>query len=223
MSRKGRIGFDDTQSCVKDGRLGEIEVNYPLDTPQVSSVYREFLTLNNDGVTTSMKVDGLTSPKEFFIQSENDFDIYISSLCFFISAENTAVELNEFGGAPSLLNGCNLEYTVVDSEIVSFGESIKINNDLLRLSSYQPAFGNLSGLVDRPFIMNSVYSNADSGYMPVIKFTNFGYEQEYRGGLRLKAGSKDRITFRINDNLSILTLSELAKIDCIAYGFRRIV
>ncbi len=220
MARKGRIGFDDVQLCVKDERLGEIEVNYPLNSPQFASVYREFLTLNNDGVTTSMKVDGLTSPKEFFIQSENDFDIYIASLCFFISAENVIADLNEFGAAPALLNGCDLEYKTVDSSLVNFGDSIKINNDFLRLANYQPSFGNRSGTVDRPFLMNNVYSNADNGYMPVIRFTNFGYEPEYRGGLRLQSGSKYRILFRINDNLSILTISQLFKLDCIAYGFR---
>lgn len=220
MARKGRIGFDDVQSQVKDERLGEIEISYPLNSPAFTSVYREFLTLNNDGSTTDMKVDGLSSPKEFFIESENNFDIYIASLCFFISAENVIANLNEFGAAPALANGCELIYRTEDAESNAFGASITINNDLLRLSQYQPSFGNLSGTVDRPFLISKVYSNADNGYMPIIRFANFGYEPEYRGGIRLQASKKDRLSFVINDDLSALTISQLFKLDCIAYGFR---
>lgn len=221
MSKSSKILFDNTAAGVRDNRLFEIEANTTPDIAADVSVFREFLTLNNDGTTTFMKVNGSAIPQEFYIQSEDDVDIYIGSLCFFISAENVIADLNEFGAAPALTIGCDLEYQSRDTGVATIASNIINNNELMRLTNYVPAFGNLSGTGNRPFLMNNVFSNADNGYMPIIRFSNFGYEPEYRGGLRLRAGLKDRLIFRINDNLSILTNSQLFKLDCIAYWFRR--
>jgi hypothetical protein len=221
MSKSSKILFDNITAGVRNNQVFEIESDTPPDISAEVFVYREFLTLNGDGVTTSMKVNGSTLPQEFYIISEDDVDIYIGSLCFFISAENVIADLNEFGAAPALTVGCDLEYQSRDTGTVQTASGIINNNEFMRLTNYAPSFGNLSGTGNRPFLLNNVYSNADNGYMPIIRFSNFGYVPEYRGGLRLRAGQKDRLIFRVNDNLSALTVSELAKLDCIAYGFRR--
>lgn len=221
MSKSSKILFDDVTAGVRNNQLFESEADSPPSISTDVSVFRKFLTLNNDGTTTSMKVNGSATPQEFYVQSEDDVDIYIGSLCFFISAENVIADLNEFGAAPALTIGCDLEYRSRDTGLVTIASNIIDNNGLMRLTNYVPAFGNFSGTVNRPFLMNNVFSNADNGYMPIIRFSNFGYEPEYRGGLRLRAGVKDRLIFRIKDDLSILIASELSKLDCIAYGFRR--
>lgn len=222
MSRTGKIENDGINAKVLDNRLSELEINSPADALRQSIVFREYLTLNGDGVDFNLIADGST-PKEFSIIARGDRDIYINSLCFFISGENVIADQNEFGAAPALTNGCSLYYVSNDAGVISIDSEIKTNGDLLRIANYTPAFGNLSGTVDRPFLMNNVYSNADNGYMPVIKLVNYGYEPEYRGGLRLKKGTKDKVVFQINDNLSILTASQLFVFNCIAYGFSRII
>ena len=222
MSRTGKLEYDDISAKVSDNRLREVEVDFPPVSKRQSIVFREYLTLNGEGSSFDMIVDG-TTPQEFSITSSEDSDIYINSLCFFISAENVIADLNEFGSAPALANGCSLYYVSQDAGTIIIDPSISTNNDLLRLGGYKPSFGNLSGTGNRPFLMNNVFSNADNGYMPVIRLVDYGYEPEYRGGIRLRKKSADKIVFQINDDLSAFTASQLFVLNCIAYGFSRII
>jgi len=54
----------------------------------------------------------------------------------------------------------------------------------------------------------------------ILKFSDYGYEQEYSGGIRLRAGSEDRLVFKIRDDLN-LTPSEISSFDGRVYGFKR--
>ena len=98
MSRKQKITYNNLQPKVdSNNRLYEIDTTYPpLTNEKQLLVYSNSLTLNGDGVTTDMKVDGSSTTQEFFIKSEENADIFVTSLSFFIAAELTTTDFSEF-------------------------------------------------------------------------------------------------------------------------------
>ena len=92
-----------------EGFLFTQEAPYPPSSEETKiTVYREFLTLNNNGTTTDMRVNGSTTPQIFYINAEPDFDIYITTVSFLIA--DAGASLNEFGGITALANGCRFYY-----------------------------------------------------------------------------------------------------------------
>ncbi len=55
---------------------------------------------------------------------------------------------------------------------------------------------------------------SSEGYIPVFDFRNFGF----RWGLKLKAGTNNRLVMEINDNVS-----SIDGFNATAYGFRRVL
>lgn len=216
MGRKSNIVYQNNFAKVSDNSLLEIDADYPPITGEKKFFYRSYLTLNGDGTTTSMKVDGSTTPQDFYIEADRNFDTYITVLNFFIAAELTVTDLSEFGGAPALTNGCQLFYFNQATGTTSINDELKTNFDLLRICSFYPRYSDGG---TGAFKVQQVFSVNDSGFFGVLNFKNYGYEPEYRGGIRLKVGSNDRLTFRIRDNLN-LTLSQLSRFDMVAYGFK---
>ena len=47
-----------------------------------------------------MKVDGSVTTQEFSVNADNEFDIFINSVSFFIAAENVVTDLNGIYGLP---------------------------------------------------------------------------------------------------------------------------
>lgn len=202
-----------------DERLCETDQTYPpIDGDQIIQLYFRPLTLNNDGVTTDMKVNGSVTPQEFYIESEVDFDIYINSISFFIAAENVLADLGEFAGITTpLTNGCQMIYESNEVGNIIIGDELKTNFNLLRMATMNPNFGLVSNAA---FKVIQTFSNQDDGYFFIVRFSDYGYETEYSGGLRLKGSTSDRIVFKIRDNLN-LTPSEISTFNGIAYGFKR--
>ena len=188
-----------------EGFLYTQEASFPPSGEDVKlTVYREFLTLNGDGVTTSMLVDGSVNTQNFFIQAEPDVDVYISSISFLIS--DAGASLSEFGGITALTNGCRLYYSDKNGEI-TIGDSLVSNFEFVRLCLGNPAFGSGNGA----FLANNVVG-ASEAFIPVLDFKNFGF----KWGLKLEAGTVNKLEFDINDNVSGIDAFNI-----IAYGFRR--
>jgi len=84
MAVRSKIVFGDNEAIVDEGGFLRVVVSgLPLDTTgNKQIIYRRFLTLNNDGTTTEMTVDGSTTPQRFTINAEPDKDIFITSLSF---------------------------------------------------------------------------------------------------------------------------------------------
>lgn len=219
MSLDSKITFDNNHARVNElNRLYEIDTTYPpLNSEQNISIYVQPLTLNNDGITTDMKVDGSATPQEFSIQSEEGFDIFINSVSFFINAQLTLTDLGEFGGTPALTNGCELIYESLEVGIISIGSDLKTNFDLLRMTTMNPSIGLES---NSAFKVLQTASNQDEGYLFILRFNDYGYETDYAGGLKLSSQDRGRLLFRVRDNLN-LTPSELFKLDAVAYGFKK--
>ena len=221
MSRNGKILYGNLSPSVnKDGLLFEIDSTFPPVGEEVQNIiYVQPLTLNNDGITTDMKVDGSTTVQEFYIESENDYDIIINSVSFFIGAETNVIDLFEFGAINgTLTNGCQLIYESSKYGEIIIGDNLNSNFELLRMCNMNPEFGLTS---NEAFEIVQTFSNNDRGYFFILKFSNYGYESEYRGGLRLKKNEKERLVFKIRDNLNFI-VSELSSLNGTAYGYKTV-
>lgn len=191
----------------------EMEAPYPSVSEDNSVIFREFLTLNGNGITSSMRVDGSVTNQDFYIQSVQDADIYITALSFYLGAELVIIDLVEFGNLPALTNGCQLLYQSSDVGTIIIADSIKSNFDLLNVCNVKPSFG--SGAA--AFEYSNATATVSEGYGPVLYFSEFGFGED---GVLLPAGTTDRLTFRIRDNLNV-GLSSISKFDVIAQGFKR--
>jgi hypothetical protein len=222
MSKRGKIVYQDLKPIVNDdGRLYEIDTVYPpITNDRQIILYVDDLTLNNDGVTTDMKVDGSVTTQEFSVNADKDFDIFINSVSFFIAAELVVTDLGEFGGITTpLTNGCQLIYENSDEGDIIIGDNLQTNYDLLRMCNMNPQFGLVS---NEQFKIVQAFSNQDDGYLFILKFSDYGYEQEYSGGIRLKAGTTDRLVFKIRDNLNV-TPSDISSFDGRVYGYKKVI
>jgi hypothetical protein len=212
MSKRSFFSNDNNSSKTQSG-VYEIEAPYPTTSDETSVIFREFLTLNGDGVTNSMRVNGSTNPQDFYIQAEPGYDIYISAVCFYISADLVIVDLVEFGNLPALTNGCSFFYDSNQTGRIVINEPIKSNFDLVKIANFKPNIG--SGASS--FELSNATANVSEGYMPVVYFSDYGFGED---GLLLSEGTLDKIVFRINDNLNV-GLSSISVFNAIAHGFKR--
>lgn len=190
-----------------EGFLFTQEAPYPPASEETKiTVYREFLTLNNDGTTTDMRVDGSTTPQQFFISAEPDFDIYITTVSFLIA--DAGASLNEFGGISALANGCRFFYEDNNGEI-NVGTSLVSNFEFVRLCQGNPSFGGGASA----FLANNVVGPSEA-FIPVFDFRNFGF----KWGLKLAAGSQNRLVLEVNDNVTAIDA-----FNAVSYGFRRVL
>ena len=186
----------------------------PLDDRDLQIIYRQNLTLNGDGTTTEMTVDGSTTPQLFTIDAIPKKDIYITSLSIFVQA--TALSLGEdFAGSNTatatleLPNGCRLYYEDKNGEI-NIGTDIVVNFDFIRLCQGNAPFGDNSTAF--------IKTDGTPTIFPILSFKKvFGFQS----GLRLLRDTTDKLVFEINDDLTAggTILPADASINIIANGF----
>lgn len=178
----------------------------PLSPKGRLVVFRQFLT--DDGTTsgsTDMRVNGSTTPVEFWVPSDSTHDLYISNISFVIA--DASATLNTFGNITALTNGCDVEY-FADGSTTTIGTALKSNFDFIRLCLGSPSFGDGAAA----FRANNVQSTSE-GYLPVLNFKQvFGFNY----GIRLRPGTSDKLTVRVNDNTT-----GVDAFNAIAYGFTR--
>ena len=198
----------------------------PVTDRDLQIVYRKFLTLNGDGTTTSMLVDGSTTSQLFYVEANPDNDIYITSLSIVIQGLNINLG-DDFGGNGSALtNGCRLYYEDKNGE-VNIGTNLDTNFELVRLCQGNPSFGNGGNAFKIPNLAPDGGGGkggvkTSDGYIPVLDFPEvFGFNY----GLRLQRGTTNRLIFEINDDIRITAdggpLPDDAGFNIIVYGFER--
>jgi len=169
-------------------------------------VFRQYLT--DDGTSSGdndMRTDGSSTNVDFYVSSQQENDLYISELSFVIS--DALAALNSFGTLSALTNGCRLFYSDAEGE-VDIHEELQSNFDFVRLCAGSPAFGD----GNNSFRANNVSGNSE-GFLPVLDIRKtFGF----RWGLRLAAGTSQRLTLRVRDDTT-----GVDSFNCIAYGFTR--
>ena len=186
----------------------------PIDDRDLQIIYRQNLTLNGDGTTTEMTVDGSTTPQLFTINAIPEKDIYITSLSIFVQA--TALSLGQdFAGSNTatatlaLPNGCRLFYEDKNGEI-NIGTDIVVNFDFIRLCQGNAPFGDNSTAF--------IKTDGTPTIFPILSFKKvFGFQS----GLRLLRDTTDKLVFEINDDLTAggTNLPADASINIIANGF----
>lgn len=181
----------------------------PAIVPQKKKIFRQFLTA--DGTSTGsndMLVDGSVTNVDFWIPAAADCDRYITVLSY-VLADGGLFRLNEFGNTGSILtNGCRLFYTSLQGE-VDIHNSLQSNFDFVRLGLGNPAYGQGSNT----FRGTNFIATAEA-IMPVVDLKEFMPPF----GIKLDAGSTQKIVMRIRDNASVPDV-----FNCIAYGFDRFV
>jgi hypothetical protein len=171
---------------------------------------RQFLTSDGepDG-PNDMRVDGSVTPVDFFIKAINGADRYINRLSIIIADQSAT--LNQFGAIGSLTNGMDFFYDS-DRGQLTIAEALDTNFEFIRLAQGDPAFRG-SGTA---FVANNAIGtggSASEAYLPSIDLASvFGTQF----GIRLKADSIQKLTIRVNDDVTGVDAFNIQ-----AFGFDR--
>jgi hypothetical protein len=159
----------------------------------------------NDANSTDMLVDGSSTAQEFYIEASPDYDIWIKTLAFTIA--DAGATLNSFGNITALTNGCQLDWKSNVLGTVILGDSLKSNFDFVQMADFNPPFGDGTSA----FRASNVVSTSEA-FIPQIDFSkSYGF----RWGIPLIKGTKDRLCFTINDNVSTID-----RFDAVAKGVK---
>jgi hypothetical protein len=194
--RTTRIGNEGEQAVV-------IHPHPPKDEDVSAIPVREFF--KTSAGSSDMKVDGSTTNVRFTIESDVTQDKYIKTISVVIA--DASATLSKFGNLTALSNGVVFGWESTDLGDVTIADALKSNFDFVRLALGNPPFGDAAGA----FRASNIISTSE-GYVPVIDFAAmFGLPW----GLRLKAGSADKIVFTVRDNVT-----GVDQFDAIAYGIK---
>ena len=203
MSRKTTINDDNKQASIESG--GYLRVSPapfpPDDNRDIQVVYRKFLTLNGDGSTTAMTVDGSTTPQLFYIQADPTNDIYVTSLSIIIAGDGLTLADDFAGNGAALTNGMRLYYEDNNGE-TDIGTQLQTNFDFIRLCQGVPAFADPTL---GPFIANDIQGASGKGSTPadgILPVLNFREIFGFQFGLKLARTTTHKLVLEVNDNLS---------------------
>lgn len=193
---------------VENNALLTVSEPYPPFGKSKTYLFRQHMTMDGTSTgTSSMKVAGtLAVPVKFYVSAGKNDDRYITNISFLLSGAGAT--LSEFCSDPALINGCKIYYER-ESGIKIIHESLKTNFDFIRLSLGNPAFGDAAGAFRAPNVIGS-----SEAYIPVVDLTKI--IPPY--GIKLDAGTNQRIVFEIRDDT---TSASIVALDAIAYGFDR--
>ncbi len=180
----------------------------PGDDPVI--IFRQDFT--DDGTSTGsadMKVDGTAAgDQDFWIPAHPTRDIYIRAVSWIIADGGSS--LAEFAGLGAVLGNGIRWFWQKTGETVDIHPAIVKNLDLVRMSTV--GFGDQANAFLAGGLSN--IGAPVSGYMPLIDLAQlFGV----KWGLRLRAGTKQKIVIRIQDDLQVPD-----EIGAIGYGLCRI-
>ena len=178
----------------------------PKDETDSAFPFRQYFTDNGNGSgNNDMRVNGSATPIDFSVQTNPDKDVYIKSVSIVIV--DAGASLSEFGNLPALTNGVEFCWETQDEGIIVIAEALQTNFDFVRLAIGEPSFGDGA----TAFTASNI-SGQSEGFLPVLDFQKiFGLPY----GIKLRKGTKDRLFFRINDNIT-----NIDEFNAIAYGIK---
>jgi hypothetical protein len=191
----------------KFGAIKVFEQGIPdIDDPAISIPITNFLRDVNG--SQDMRANAsLASPQDFFVAADPNTDIYISTLTFLISDQNSI--LSNFGNINELNNGCQLLLSTQETGESILADNLTTNFSFIRLCIDTPA---VSDQVSA-FRADNISGNSE-GYSCVLKINDvFGT----KFGVRLRSGTKDKLILRVRDNIS-----GIDAFDCLSYGIKLI-
>lgn len=170
----------------------------------------EALTIEGDGVTTDLRVDGSVNSIDAFIEARAEGDLYIKTANIIVEGAGN-IALEDFGNLSELTNGLD---TFIQNKGVKFPitkQPIKTNLDLVRIGTLTPAVGS----DETAFRIKQVQGAGATLYNPVWDFTRLASGID---GVRLSANTKQRLGITIND-----ALGDLTSFTVIMTGFIRLI
>jgi len=172
----------------------------------------EFMTINGDGITGALNVDGSVNTVDAYIEAKNDSDIYVKVANVLISDTKggSGLILNEFGALPALTNGIVLYFEANNIKYPLLPRGLQTNFDFVRLGSLSPHLGS----DETAYRIKGAKTGNDYDYLSVIDLVNAGPGNQ---GIRLAAGTKQKIGVLIQDDISSLVGFEIGTI-----GYKRL-
>ena len=157
--------------------------------------------------SNDMAINGSSNSVRFSVNAVDSYNIFIKYISVEIG-DGGSPSLNKFGALGSLTNGVSWLWNTQAQGDYFLHDGIKTNKQFIRIGGDTHSIG--TG-VDA-FLADVSGGGTEKSYMPNIDIAEtFGMPY----GLRLRKGTKDNLTFVVNDNLSGLTT-----FDIVAYGIR---
>lgn len=202
-------GFGSGEKAKVDG-FGSLKVNN-RSTPDPDDKIQEIPVsgfFTDSAGNIDARADGSVNPVDFAVTAQEKIDTYIGSISFKIADANAT--LSDFGALNNgLTNGIDLIYSTQETGERVLAGGLKSNFDIIRICQGLPAFS--QGV--ESFRASNVISNSE-GYIPVLRIKdNFNLAF----GLRLRAGTLDKLIIRVNDDIT-----GLDAFDIFYYGFEQI-
>ena len=117
--------------CVGIGGIAN-DVYIPTFSAPIGDVYEAYLTLDNDGTTKDMAVNGSVTPQEFSISAIDDYDLLINEII--ITGTDSLVKPEKFLNENELSNGIVLDARSKNQDI-EFSVIFKTTMDIGSFSS----------------------------------------------------------------------------------------
>ena len=171
----------------KEGEIGVVvHTHPPLRESRTGLPFRQYFTADGtEAGSNDMRVNGSVTPLEFCIPAEPNFDRFIKFIS--IKLADAGATFAEFANLAALTNGVEFEWQSQEVGALIIHDGIKNNLEFFRLSSQVPTIIDLSG------------GGADSIVVGIDLAKMFGSQW----GLKLAAGTTEKLIFRVNDNLSV--------------------
>jgi hypothetical protein len=187
-----------------EGAIGVVvHPHPPKGETDASLPYRQRFT--DSGGSDTMNVDGSVTEQIFSLRAASERDIYVNSISVRI-ADGGSPNLNKFGNLTALTNGVGWEWVTADLGTIILHEGITTNLEFVRTGHKTHAIGTGTDA----YLADVSGGGTSKAYLPIIDISEqFGKPW----GLRLRAGTNDRLDFIVRDDLSTLDA-----FDAIAYG-----
>lgn len=214
MSITTRIqGVGPEVATIQDEALLVSSLNAPpLNVPNNIRPYAAFFTINGDGVSFDLTVDGSVNTVSAFVQADNTGDLYITNMSMLMGGAGTPA-LNDFCDLPALPIGLQSFYECCAEEFI-LAAFATTNYDLLRLATATPGHSTqLTGANSVPFLVENIDLAGNSAYNALYDFRT----SIFPGGVRLQKGTQDKFGVKILDDLSGAGLFNI-----VLTGYRRL-
>lgn len=192
------VGLNGRQLSVnEEGAIHAVIHQHPPTFETINAFpFRSYFT--NSAGSSDMIVDGSTNAVDFFITASPDYDIYIKYITAEIS-DTSGLSLNNFGGLSPLTNGVAFLWDTQAEPSYELHEGIKTNKEFIRIASDTAAVGTGTDA----FLADVSGGGTQKSYFPNLDMTEiYGFQW----GIRLRKGTLDKLIFRVQDNLTGLSV-----------------
>lgn len=170
----------------------------PENESIIALPFRQYFTDNGNSTgSNDMTINGSTNYTDFYITSNDNFDIYVKYVTVEIG-DGGAPSLNKFGSLTALTNGVAFYWDTQVEPNYELHEGIKTNKEFVRIGSDTAAIGSGTDA----FLADVSGGGTEKSYLPSIDFKEI-YGLPW--GLRLRKGTTDRLIFRVQDDLTGLS------------------